>query len=291
MFDIFLKLQATTGENGGIQNGENIPVHLKHSYWTALLGITMGLLSGVSLAISDVFVMLCIKIGYSPSQVLLVKSLMIVAITIPLLIYKGINILKLKKKDAILNIVKGFSENGACLVYYYAMDGIGMGDTAAITVGTLPIFAPMFACIFIKEKCKLHDCVSVVINVAGIILVSRPQFIFVYPTSSDRMYALIPAYPITTAYLVGMISLFLVYLYSYNRSLQLQSAGKTTILFNINIVADFLADVIVFHKQVVNLEIIGAFLVILSSVIVFVFVCFETKQSVSEETKLVQKPK
>nr|XP_006817120.1 PREDICTED: solute carrier family 35 member G1-like [Saccoglossus kowalevskii] len=229
MFDIFLKLQATTGENGGIQNGENIPVHLKHSYWTALLGITMGLLSGVSLAISDVFVMLCIKIGYSPSQVLLVKSLMIVAITIPLLIYKGINILKLKKKDAILNIVKGFSENGACLVYYYAMDGIGMGDTAAITVGTLPIFAPMFACIFIKEKCKLHDCVSVVINVAGIILVSRPQFIF--------------------------------------------------------------ADVIVFHKQVVNLEIIGAFLVILSSVIVFVFVCFETKQSVSEETKLVQKPK
>ncbi|XP_006813702.1 solute carrier family 35 member G1-like [Saccoglossus kowalevskii] len=221
-----------------------------------------------------------------------------------------------------------------------------MGDAASIEAGTLPIFAHVFTCIYIQEKCKLHDCIGIVINVAGIILVSRPQFIFgnntyssalgyvyallsgvgmsvgtvcsramsdglslivvvfynglcgaiimlilVYPTSSDRMYTLIPAYPITTAYLVGMVSLFLAYLYSYNRSLQLQSAGKTTILFNINIVAEFLADVIVFHKQVVNLEIIGAVLVILSSIIVFVFVCFETKLSVSEEAKLVQKPK
>nr|XP_006817119.1 PREDICTED: solute carrier family 35 member G1-like [Saccoglossus kowalevskii] len=345
MFDLFLKLQANTDKNDVIQNEESTPLHRKQNYWTALVGITMGLLSGASLAISDVFVLLCIKIGYSPSQVLLVKSLVMMAITIPLLVYKKINILKIQRKDTILNIVKSISENGADLVFYYAMNGIGMGDAAAITAGTLPIFSPVFACMFIKEKCKLHDCIGIIINVAGIILVSRPQFIFgnnthssalgyvyallagiwlsvgtvcsramsdglslivvvfynglcgaiimlilVYSTSSDRMFALIPTYPITTAYLVGMVSLYLVFLYSYNRSLQLQSACKTTILINIAIFVSFVADIIVFHKQVVILEIIGAALVILSSIIVFVFTYFETKDRIDDEITLLQKP-
>ncbi|XP_006824544.1 solute carrier family 35 member G1-like [Saccoglossus kowalevskii] len=346
MFELFSKLLVTTERNDVKENEESIPLHRKSNYRTTLLGITMGLLSGASLAISDIFALLCVKIGYSPSQVLLVKSLMMMAITIPLLVYKKINILKLKRKDTILSIVKSISENGADLAFYYAMNGIGMGDSTSIAAGTLPLFSPVFACIFIQEKCKPRDCIGVVINVAGIILISRPEFIFgsntyspflgyvyallagiwlsigtvcsramsddlslivvifynglcgviimlilVYPTSNDRIYTLIPEYTITIAYLVGMVASFGAYLHSFNRSLQLQSAGKTTILVNIAIVVSFIADIIVFDKQVVNLEIIGATLVILSSIIVFVFTCFETKDKIDEETKLVRQPK
>ncbi|XP_006824543.1 solute carrier family 35 member G1-like [Saccoglossus kowalevskii] len=344
MSDIFLKLQSITDKNIVIQKDESVP--RKYNYWTVLLGITMGLLSGATLAISDVFALLCVKIGYSPSQVLLVKSLMMMAITTPLLVYKKINILKLKRKDTILNIVKSISENGADLAFYYAMDGIGMGDASSIAAGTLPIFSPVFASIFIQEKFRNRDCIGIAINIAGIILISRPEFIFgsntyssflgyvyallagiwlsvgtvcsramsddlslivvvfynglcgtiitlilVYPTSSDRIYTLIYEYPITITYLVAMVALFVAYLYSVNRSLQLQSVSKTTILRNISIFVSFVADIIVYHKQVVILEIIGAVLVILSSIIAFVFTCFETKEGVSEETKLFPKPK
>ncbi|XP_006824538.1 solute carrier family 35 member G1-like [Saccoglossus kowalevskii] len=327
-------------------HNESESMHTKHHYWKAFLGITMGLLSGASLAISDVFALLCVKIGYSPSQVLLVKSLMMMAITIPLLVYRKINILKLKRKDTILNIVKSCSENAGDVLFYYSMDGIGMGDATSIAAGTLPIFAPMFACVFIQEKCKPRDCIGIAINVAGIILISRPEFIFgtaaassdlgymyavaagllvstgavcakamsddlslivvvfynglfgfvimlifVYPTSSDRIYTFILEYPITTAYLVGMVALFLAYLYSFNRSLQLQSVGKTSILTNDCLVVSFIADVVVFHQELVSLELIGAALIILSSILVFVFTWLETRHTLEEEAKLLQNPK
>ncbi|XP_006817286.1 solute carrier family 35 member G1-like [Saccoglossus kowalevskii] len=306
----------------------------------------MGLLSGCSLAISDAFALLCIKFGYSPAQVLLVKSLAMMAIMIPLLIYKRIDILKLKRKDTVLNIVKSICENAGDIFFYYGMDAIGMGDATSIAAGSMPIFSPLFACIFIQEKCRFHDCIGLVINVAGIILISQPEFIFgngtnpsssigyvysilaglflstgtvcsramsnelslivvifyngvlgtvltlilVVPTSNHRMYSLILDYPITIPYIVGMVIWFLAYLYSFNRALQVQSAGKTSILLNISLIVSFLADVIVFHKHVVNGEIIGATLIIFSSIVVFLVTCYETKQNKNEETTLILKP-
>nr|XP_006824539.1 PREDICTED: solute carrier family 35 member G1-like [Saccoglossus kowalevskii] len=181
-------LHTVADKQDDVPINESRALHTKH-YWKAFLGITMGLLAGVRLGISDIFALLCVKIGYSPSQVILVKSLMMMAITIPLLVYKKINILKLKRKDTILNIVKSVSENGADVVFYYAMDGIGMGDATSLAAGTLPIFAPVFACIFIQEKYKPRDCIGIAINVAGIILISRPEFIFgTAAASSDLGY-------------------------------------------------------------------------------------------------------
>ncbi|XP_006824537.1 solute carrier family 35 member G1-like [Saccoglossus kowalevskii] len=340
------ELHTITDKKDDLPINESQSMDKEHYYWKAFLGITMGLLSGASIAIYDAFALMCIKIGYSPSQVILVKSLMMMAITIPLLVYKTINIVSLRRQDTLLNIAKSICENAGSLFFYYGMSNIGVGDASSIASGTTPIFTPLFACIFIQETFKFHDCVSVVTNVIGIVLISHPNFIFdtntnapplgyvyaflagillaigavcsramshglslivvvfynglcgtiimlilVYPTSNDRIYTLIPECPIAIAYLVGVVAFFVAFLYSFNRSLQLQSAGKTTILFNISIVTGFAADVIVFHKQIVDLEIIGAALIILSSIIVFLITCFEMKHRVGEETNLLEKPK
>ncbi|XP_006819073.1 solute carrier family 35 member G1-like [Saccoglossus kowalevskii] len=336
------KLQVTTDEKDDKSKSQ----HRKAYFWTAVLGATLGLLSGALFAVSDSFALLCIKIGYSPTQVLLVKSLAMVVITVPCLIYKNINILKVKRKDTLLNIVKSLCENTGDLMYYYGMNAVGLGDATSIVVAALPIFAPLFACIFIKEKFKLHDCISIVLNIAGIILISRPEFIFgnvaqssgigylysiitgiglsigtvcsramsdglsllvlifyngfcgiillmilVYPTSNERIYILIPDYPITIAYLVGVVVFFYLYLYSYNRALKILSAGKVTLLSNSCLIVGFVADVVVFHKQVVSLELIGAAIIILSSSILLLFIWLETRKTLNEETKLIKKPK
>ncbi|XP_006819074.1 solute carrier family 35 member G1-like [Saccoglossus kowalevskii] len=324
------KLQVTTDAQ-----------YRKDYFWTAVLGATLGLLSGAWFAVSDSFALLCIKIGYSPTQVLLVKSLAMVVITIPCLMYKNINILKVKRTDTLLNIVKSLCENTGDLMYYYGMSAVGLGDATSIVVAILLIFTPLIACIFIKEKFKLHDCISIVLNIAGIILISRPEFIFgnvaqssgigylysiitgiglsigavcsramsdglsllvlifyngvcgiiqlmilVYPTSNERIYILIPDYPITIAYLVGVVVLFYLYLYSYNRALKILSAGKVTLLSNSSLVVSFVVDVVVFHKQIVSLEMFGAAIIILSSSILFVYIWLETRNTLNEETNL-----
>ncbi|XP_006824542.2 solute carrier family 35 member G1-like [Saccoglossus kowalevskii] len=218
-----------------------------------------------------------------------------------------------------------------------------MGDTTSIVVGSLPIFTPILARLFIHEHFRFHDCISIIINIAGIVLIARPEFIFgdttdapaigyiyailtglglaigtvcgremsdgqsllvvifynglcgailmlilVYPTSSYRMYVLIPQYPITIAYMVAMVAWYILYLYTYNRALQLLSAGKVALLANGSMIVGFIADVTVFNREIVYLEFIGAALIILSAAVVCVLVWFETRKELNENTKLIK---
>ncbi|XP_006815343.1 solute carrier family 35 member G1-like [Saccoglossus kowalevskii] len=310
---------------------------------TTFIGLATGFLSGVSFAVADIFVLLCITIGYSPAQILLVKSLVTLLALMPYFTYKKINLLELNRKDTLLNITKSLCENGADVMYYYAFDMIGLGDTTAIVVGTLPIFTSILAYVLIREKFELHDCVNVLLNVAGIVLISRPVFIFgntihspafgyvyailtglgiaigtvcsrvmsdgvsliavvnynalggailmtilLYPTSDDPLCSLLYNHPITVVYLVVTATLYFAYLYTYNRSLQILSAGKVAIITNISVVISFIADIIVFNRKAGHLEILGSVFIIVSSVIIVLFVWLETRSRVNEEIRLIQ---
>ncbi|XP_006818623.1 solute carrier family 35 member G1-like [Saccoglossus kowalevskii] len=304
----------------------------KSDKYKACMGTTMGLLAGVGLGISDTFCVVCLYYGLSPAQVLLVKSLIMLIVVIPLLFVHKVNILKVSRRDVTLNVMKGLFENGGDIFFYYALAWAGLGDGTAIAAGAFPIFTPLIACVCVRERCKLTDCITIVINVIGIILISRPEFIFgsdpdtvgersdkaalgyvmaicasfclasgavcvrgmskglelvvvmffngvcglvitiplIYFTSDAPIFKFISIYTVLLALLAGMVVFYFVYVYSFNKALKLQKAGRVALLCNIQVVVGFAGELLIFNNPPTTLELVGAGLVLLSSFIVTV---------------------
>nr|XP_006825457.1 PREDICTED: solute carrier family 35 member G1-like [Saccoglossus kowalevskii] len=145
--------------------------------FNAYFGITMGLTGGITVAISDVFALYCIKAGYS-FPIVLIKSIVVVLVTTPIMIYNDINIASIGKKDVVLNCLKGVADTIADILAYYAMHIIGIGDSLAIYFATVIIVVSLFTSILMREKIKLHGVLSILLNITGIVLITRPEFLF-----------------------------------------------------------------------------------------------------------------
>ncbi|XP_006818621.1 solute carrier family 35 member G1-like [Saccoglossus kowalevskii] len=173
-----LALEPITDKTDVKPSDESMATHKLRHYWTAVVGILSAVSSGICLAFSDVFTVISIDKELSPAQLLLVKSILVFIISVAILTYNKVNPMKLSRRDLLLNIMKGLFENGAFVLFYYALDIVGMGDATSIVAGALPISTSLFACVLLKENYRFQDLISLSINCAGILLISRPEFIF-----------------------------------------------------------------------------------------------------------------
>ncbi|XP_070566150.1 solute carrier family 35 member G1-like [Ptychodera flava] len=309
------------------QESGNVEDERPRGCWGAIAGAFYALLGGLSLGAADIFVVIGVEGGMSPFQQLLVKSIVTVIFVVPLMMYHSVNILKVKRKDIILNILKGTFEAGNTLCFNYSLVLIGVGDATAIAVGSIPIMTSLLACLFLSEKCKAIDVIITIINVTGILLVCRPEFIFgttakheeydslgyalalaaavllslgalftkmmsdgtslllillfngicgivvtaptVYFFRTMSLLAAFQSNPKNIGFLTGMVACFLLYVYAFNRALQLETAAKVTLLFNMQVVTGFIADTFLFGKTPTYLELLGAALILFSSLLAF----------------------
>ncbi|XP_070566149.1 solute carrier family 35 member G1-like [Ptychodera flava] len=325
------------------QESGNVEDERPQGCWGAIAGAFYALLGGLSLGATDIFVVIGVEGGMSPFQQLLVKSIVIVIVIVPLMMYHSVNLLKVKRKDIILNILKGTFEAGNTLCFNYSLVLIGVGDATAIAVGCIPILASLLACLFLSEKCKVIDVIITIINLTGILLVSRPEFIFgttaehgeydslgyvlsiaaavllslgalftkmmsdgtslllillfngicgivvtaptVYFFSTMPLLAAFQSNPKNVGFLTGMVACFLLYIYSFNKALQLETAAKVTLLFNMNVFTGFLADTFLFGNTPTNLELIGAALILFSSLLAFLAAFWANRQKIEDVEK------
>ncbi|XP_070564628.1 solute carrier family 35 member G1-like [Ptychodera flava] len=160
------------------QESGNVEKERPRGCWGAIAGAFYALLGGLSLGSVDVFVVYCNEGGIFPIQQLFVRSIVMVIILVPLMMYQSVNVLELKRKDIILNILKGTLEAANTLCFNYSLVYIGIGDATTIAVGCIPIMTTLLACLCLSEKCKVTDMIITIINLTGIVLVSRPEFVF-----------------------------------------------------------------------------------------------------------------
>ncbi|XP_070566234.1 solute carrier family 35 member G1-like [Ptychodera flava] len=290
--------------------------------WASIAGVVYALTSGICLGFSDVFVLLGMNGGVAPAQQLLIKSIVMVLVIVPLMLYKSISLLAIEKRDVIYNICKGFAENGADIAFYYSLAYIGIGDASAIALGFLPIFSQFMACIFLRDKLQIVDWITTAVSLVGILLITRPDFIFgsaehsdsdwlgyvltviaplllgsgaiftrlmtrdlsilvvmlfnglcgivisipmLFLPKTENLFTVLKNNMSVIGYMVGMIALYLPYCLTFNRALQLETAAKVTLLFNIQVICGFLADVLIFGLVPSWLEFTGGGLVLLSS--------------------------
>ncbi|XP_077982415.1 solute carrier family 35 member G1-like [Glandiceps talaboti] len=159
--------------NNGSESNDRIS-----SCWNAIAGAFAALCGGICLSVSDAFLMFGVQNGISPSQQLMVKSIITIMVMIPLLAYRKVNVLKIGRNNLILNIIKSSLENGCDILFYYALVWVGLGNATAIDLGGLPVFTPIIAFFVIGERIACIDIIVIFMNVVGIILISRPEFLF-----------------------------------------------------------------------------------------------------------------
>ena len=67
---------------------------------------------------------------------------------------------------------------------FYSFRYMPLGDARAISA-THPIFVTLLACMFVREPCGVFEIVSLIVTLAGMIVVMHPPFIFGSDSSDD----------------------------------------------------------------------------------------------------------
>ena len=60
---------------------------------------------------------------------------------------------------------------------YYAFSLIPLADASTI-VFSAPVYVSIFACVLIGEKCGAFQVVTITVTIIGVVLISKPTFIF-----------------------------------------------------------------------------------------------------------------
>ncbi|XP_037546988.1 solute carrier family 35 member G1 [Nematolebias whitei] len=95
---------------------------------------------------------------------------------VPLLIYHKTGFLG-PRDQRIYLVLRGFLGSNAMILLYYAVQQMPLADATVIMFSN-PVFTSLLAWIFLKEKCTIWDCVFTVFTITGVILITRPSFLF-----------------------------------------------------------------------------------------------------------------
>ncbi|XP_070555080.1 solute carrier family 35 member G1-like [Ptychodera flava] len=304
------------------ENKKEIKRPFLRSGWGVLIGLSVGVVS----AFSNTCIALAQVGGASQYQVSFFKGLGGALFLTVVLMCKGIKFIPESLRDKIIVSLNALINAVSGLGLVYALPRAPSGNVITILHGTLPVFTPLFACICLKERWRCIDAVSTIIDIAGIILIAKPEFIFgsdsTAASSPDEAFAYLTVtlaamglssnyvfgrwvgpsvHPLTTSFyveiFVTLVNAILMYAISsptwmlawyvwlevaavcvlgtYEdvgryRSLQLEAAPTVVLLGSIQIIILYILDLTALDADVDELDLIGAALILISTVFVTV---------------------
>lgn len=144
-------------------------------------GLALTTLSGILFALASLFVKLSNKSTIPAFEIIFVRLVVQTLFVIPPAIYSRANLLG-EKKQRIFLVIFG-AINFACISSIYgAFTLLPLGD-ATVIISTTPVFTAIMAYLVLKEAWHKHDAVSTFLCLAGIVLITRPTFLFGVSTS------------------------------------------------------------------------------------------------------------
>ncbi|XP_006816062.1 solute carrier family 35 member G1-like [Saccoglossus kowalevskii] len=144
----------------------------------SVFGVSLSLLTGISFAVSNLFIALGVLYGLPPLQLTFLCNMVLVVSVIPPIIYTRATLIPENPADTVFLVSLGVARTFASIAIIYSLVYIPIGNVTAISGGTIPIFSALGATIFLGEPWKIADIVASAINVAGTLLITRPTFLF-----------------------------------------------------------------------------------------------------------------
>ncbi|XP_076359092.1 solute carrier family 35 member G1-like [Tachypleus tridentatus] len=138
------------------------------------LGVLCSLISGLCFTSRSFTAAFVTKMD--PVEVLVIQNYIQLLPFVPVVIYNRSSFLGVKEERFIvyMRAVLGTITLGAC---YCSFRLIPMADTSTIMASN-PMLVTVIACVFLREPCGMFQVFTVLMTVTGVVLISRPSFLF-----------------------------------------------------------------------------------------------------------------
>ena len=153
----------------GIDSAKQAKTHFK------MAGIAVATAAGFFMACSSLFVRLGTSLPYY--EFLIARSVGILALCPPLLIYNNESVTPTFSKDFCYGITRAILGCSAMAAYYFSFGYIPLVDATTILF-TNPVWTTILAYVILHEDWGRFDFAALVFTLAGTILITRPTFLF-----------------------------------------------------------------------------------------------------------------
>ncbi|EDV28813.1 uncharacterized protein TRIADDRAFT_15077, partial [Trichoplax adhaerens] len=139
----------------------------------------LGILYGLSASFFISVMSACVKMtSYYFFLLVATRSALQIVLLHPIIIYQQIDIRKsFRLPQAYFVFGRAIAETISVSCQFYAYQNMNIGDAAAIIYSS-PFITGILAAIFLKEKFTLFNLLATIVSFGGVILVSKPPFIF-----------------------------------------------------------------------------------------------------------------
>lgn len=138
-----------------------------------VLGIVLAALSSLFFSLCSLIVKWLKEVD--PLELAAIRFIGVLLPAIPILIYKNHN--PFPKGQRLLLLLRSFAGATALSLVFYAIRHMPLAD-ASVIVFSVPVIVAIFARIFLKEPCGLFHYFTLFLTMLGVLLITRPPFLF-----------------------------------------------------------------------------------------------------------------
>lgn len=138
-----------------------------------ILGLLLAAISSIFFSLSTLIVKWLNNID--PLELAAIRFVGILLPSIPILIYKKQH--PFPRGQRLMLLLRGFAGATSVSLIFYAVRHMPLAD-ASVIVFSVPVVVAIFARIFLKEPCGLFHYCTLFLTMIGVMLITRPPFLF-----------------------------------------------------------------------------------------------------------------
>lgn len=142
-----------------------------------ILGLLLAAISSLFFSLSTLIVKWLKDID--PLELAAIRFVGILIPSIPILIYNKQN--PFPKGQRLMLLLRAFAGATSVSLIFYAIRHMPLAD-ASVIVFSVPVIVAIFARIFLKEPCGLFHYFTLFLTMIGVLLITRPPFLFGHST-------------------------------------------------------------------------------------------------------------
>lgn len=160
----------------GFRHGEashRLLTHLKATLNCPYLGIILATLSSLFFSLCSAIVKGLVDVN--PMELASFRFIGVLLPAIPIVVYNRYPVFPEGKR--VILLLRCFMGTTGLMLSFYAFRHMPLADASVIIFST-PVFVAIFARVFLKEQCNLFNIVTILLTLVGVVLITRPPFVF-----------------------------------------------------------------------------------------------------------------
>ncbi|XP_067619188.1 solute carrier family 35 member G1 [Eurosta solidaginis] len=140
------------------------------------LGIILATLSSLFFSLCSVIVKGLVDVN--PMELAAFRFIGVLLPAVPIAVYTQHPVFPEGKR--VILLLRCFMGTTGLMLSFYAFRHMPLADASVIIFST-PVFVAIFARVFLKEHCSFFNIVTIVLTLVGVVLITRPPFVFGEP--------------------------------------------------------------------------------------------------------------